>query len=1388
MVDTRRVSVGVDADVSPFVRNITKAGLAAKGFARDLESADTRMANLVQSGLALAPALVPLGAAAIPAIAGLTTQLGFAVAGAGTAVLAFQGVGDALDALNKYQIDPTSANFEKLREELDTLGPAGQEFVLFLQELRPEMQRLQDIAQQGMLPGVEDGIRDLMQVMPQFEGVITRISSTLGNLTAEAGDNLNDPRWVEFFEYLDREAGPTLTAMGRSFGLVVEGLANMVMAFNPLADSFTTGMLRMSQAFADWSAGLSADAGFQSFLDYVRDSGPLAMEALGSIASAMIGLVEAAAPVGKVVLPMIEALADGISAIASSPAGPILITLAAAVGTLGRSMAILQAVGLRGGDSMLGRMFGGAVKPMRDATTALGAVATASERATMSVKQHEEAERKRSATMRAGLAQIGKAGAVVGGLALAQSGLAESSGLANTATYGLLGTIAGPWGAAVGGGIGLAMDFAGANNDLEDSLQAAGAAARTSAIDFTSQRTTMQAAKADADALADSVRRGRDLSGWTAPGGFFDFSALGDGIANIRDLFGDTVDEGEEAARRYQMAFLSMRQGAADFYAALNDGDLSMLHATDEELTKFVTQIAPAVQAAGLNIRDVLTSRTGWDEAVNAVRDYNASMDSASGKSRTVGAALAELAGQMESNVTQAEKLKNAMDALFGVELSQAEGIDAWIAGLKDLRTQIEDTNGSIKGNSVAALENREAIRDSVEDLQARVSADAAAGVSGAKLAQTLLEGRDAIVAQAVAAGAKKKDIEAYLDTLGMTPKNLETIITTPGLMTAKQQIQALGKLYGLTPKEVRTLIKQAGMDTSQAEIKRLAELYDITPKQVRTLLQAVDQASNVIAGIGARLNELDGRTARVYVATYYSSRGQQAPGLQEKDGGVVDYYANGGIREKHIAQIAPAGAMRLWAEPETGGEAYIPLSPAKRDRSLDIWRETGNRLGAKFMEFATGGILGGVDNRLDLLNLEQQIRQLQRDLAKTGKEALGGLNRAIAQTQLEIARRDIRQARNEPMREFRTGMRDARSGFDVDGDMTTAEVRAELREFRAAIREAGGEWTKRLQGMGDRLIRNAQALNKAERAVERETQKRERLTDKYDDQIAAMEQLQSVMDGFASNVARSFLSDPFNGAYTIREDAGTGRAVAGPDPALIAARDQLQAAESRLAGIRSRTDIDPLERSYLASKAVAEVAQLRSQVEQLDRGTSALGDAADPAERTVSSLEALRETLERETEAAAKFGAALDTLIGKGLDTTGRFGGLFAGLAQSGDLATAEGLAALTPAQIDEYEKLFTTRDETVAEVASRATQAIYSEQQAILQKNLDVLAREMRENQRAIDRAARQADRHGDRMEAIERRQTEVITEQMQAVRQAISSIPRETEDIKRGGRGRR
>lgn len=122
------------------------------------------------------------------------------------------------------------------------------------------------------------------------------------------------------------------------------------------------------------------------------------------------------------------------------------------------------------------------------------------------------------------------------------------------------------------------------------------------------------------------------------------------------------------------------------------------------------------------------------------------------------------------------------------------------------------------------------------------------------------------------------------------------------------------------------------------AAIDAVGEHASRTPAKIN--VNAVDYATGVINDIAR---------PRSTSVTVNAIPGTSLGGLfsfGQADGGVVSYYANGGVRENHVAQIAPAGSMRVWAEPETGGEAYIPLAKSKRARSVAILDQVAERFG----------------------------------------------------------------------------------------------------------------------------------------------------------------------------------------------------------------------------------------------------------------------------------------------------------------------------------------------------------------------------------------------------------------------------------------------------------
>ncbi|SDT94067.1 hypothetical protein SAMN04488548_1319 [Gordonia westfalica] len=64
--------------------------------------------------------------------------------------------------------------------------------------------------------------------------------------------------------------------------------------------------------------------------------------------------------------------------------------------------------------------------------------------------------------------------------------------------------------------------------------------------------------------------------------------------------------------------------------------------------------------------------------------------------------------------------------------------------------------------------------------------------------------------------------------------------------------------------------------------------------------------------------------------------------------GGIRDLeqYANGKLPNQAVIEKARPNTLVQWAEPETGGEAFIPLAPGKRSRSTSILATVADMFG----------------------------------------------------------------------------------------------------------------------------------------------------------------------------------------------------------------------------------------------------------------------------------------------------------------------------------------------------------------------------------------------------------------------------------------------------------
>jgi TP901 family phage tail tape measure protein len=290
----------------------------------------------------------------------------------------------------------------------------------------------------------------------------------------------------------------------------------------------------------------------------------------------------------------------------------------------------------------------------------------------------------------------------------------------------------------------------------------------------------------------------------------------------------------------------------------------------------------------------------------------------------TVKGAVAGQSGSIEEAIRVAKQKQSVDEDAAGATEDQKQSLEELAGVANDTNQAISDLADEIKNFGSAQFDVEEstiALYDAFDSLKANLESGTASldvtTEAGRQTGSALLDTAKAANDNAAAIAAVGGTTDQIAGALNAGRQRI--IDARIALGDSAEAAQAYADKLIATPTAVQTQVTITGADAAVANLER-----------VKSAMR------DVIDLIGSM---------PVFGST----------GTAQANGGVVDYYANGGMRENHVAQIAPAGSWRVWAEPETGGEAYIPLAPAKRARSLDIWQETGRRLGVD--GYAGGGM-----------------------------------------------------------------------------------------------------------------------------------------------------------------------------------------------------------------------------------------------------------------------------------------------------------------------------------------------------------------------------------------------------------------------------------------------
>ena len=557
------------------------------------------------------------------------------------------------------------------------------------------------------------------------------------------------------------------------------------------------------------------------------------------------------------------------------------------------------------------------------------------------------------------LTEVGKASANAGTGVFKLSTLAKNAG---SALAGAFGALLSPANLALGAVTLLAAAFAAYSQKQAETTQ------RVEEYKETLDRTTASVTANTRELVRNKAEQDGALAAYVALGGAAD------------DYVRAVAGEGE-AMERVNKVLAAKREEAAKTETAYMDGTnaVSAYAYAHNKLDPNVEKVTDSLKSQGEELqraRDETRKNTSEAErAVEAERQRQQAIDKATDAMRAQNAAQGSLVDAQLRNIDASDRLNKAIE-----EHGQV----------------MADANGKV---DIFNQNNRwfvQGMRDKIQAIQDEARAFEKTGHTQEEAKAKTQEWSTALAEMAEKAGVPKEQINDLIRTLGGIPEVKQMTFTAD----TEAGKRAIDDFIEATAKKSGVLTLDANNDPAVAQLAQTLGLVEVSKGVFAIDANNEPATAKLIAGIAqvntstgvmtidannnrfqqvlaASKNQGDNTSSvmSIYANDYASAKAEQAQRYINSLSSYIDVYyrkhgesaqllpdtfANGGIRppvfgfangtENHLAQIAPAGAMRLWAEPETGGEAYIPLSRMKRRRSERILAEVASRFGGTYL------------------------------------------------------------------------------------------------------------------------------------------------------------------------------------------------------------------------------------------------------------------------------------------------------------------------------------------------------------------------------------------------------------------------------------------------------
>lgn len=259
-----RVVVKIEARIENFQRKIQRIATDIRAFGELMQH------TLSGSLIAVLPMIAPLIANIGVAIANLGPMIG-TVAGSTFALAgAFASAGVAAGAFAAVAI-PT---IKKLFDENAQLNSAQKNAKASFDNMKSTYQGLVKETEKPVLKAFTSAMQATNTLLTKLRPLFVSSAQAVSSLMTQLNEAIGTPPIQKFLDYLNTTGAPMLKTVTRSMGNLLQGVFSMLTAFAPLTASTAKGFEEMTARFAEWSNGLSGSSKFQSFMDYVNTNMP----------------------------------------------------------------------------------------------------------------------------------------------------------------------------------------------------------------------------------------------------------------------------------------------------------------------------------------------------------------------------------------------------------------------------------------------------------------------------------------------------------------------------------------------------------------------------------------------------------------------------------------------------------------------------------------------------------------------------------------------------------------------------------------------------------------------------------------------------------------------------------------------------------------------------------------------------------------------------------------------------------------------------------------------------------------------------------------------------------------------------------------------------------